>query len=403
MKKQHIHANIHFYLSVLIAFLLPLARYVPVIIILLTLNWLIEGDFKAKLKKIAASKIALVFILFYILHLLGLLYTANMRSGNFDIQVKLSLLIFPLLYTSRPLANKQVQQVFIALICGSLLCSALLLIHAVSSYYTTGENNFFYEAFTNHVIHPSYLAMYLNVAVCWLLIQLKKNSQELGRFTIILSLLIIFYFTFILVLLSSKLGLLTLVLICFSALIYYSCKNYKAGIAGIILTIVAGLAIIKFVPAVSNRIQVAAEALMAPTTNNTDAESTAVRMLIWKAANQVIAENLLIGVGTGDAKDELIKEYERRGMTGAIKNQLNAHNEFYQVFVSIGLLGFLVFCIQLIVPLIVSIKEKNAIYTFFIIIMILNFLTESMLEAEAGVMFYAFFNSVLCFTFIPHK
>lgn len=326
-----------------------------------------------------------------------------MRSGNFDIQVKLSLLIFPLLYTSRPLANKQVQQVFIALICGSLLCSALLLIHAVSSYYTTGENNFFYEAFTNHVIHPSYLAMYLNVAVCWLLIQLKKNSQELGRFTIILSLLIIFYFTFILVLLSSKLGLLTLVLICFSALIYYSCKNYKAGIAGIILTIVAGLAIIKFVPAVSNRIQVAAEALMAPTTNNTDAESTAVRMLIWKAANQVIAENLLIGVGTGDAKDELIKEYERRGMTGAIKNQLNAHNEFYQVFVSIGLLGFLVFCIQLIVPLIVSIKEKNAIYTFFIIIMILNFLTESMLEAEAGVMFYAFFNSVLCFTFIPHK
>ena len=397
-KKQQFHTKAHFYLTMLIAFLLPLAHYVPIIIILTVLNWLVEGDFRNKFHRIMSAKFAVLFCLFYILHLFGLIYTENMHSGSFDVQVKLSLIIFPLLYASRPLKQEQLHSVFLALLSGALLCSLLLIGNATITYLSTGENHFFYELFTAHVIHPSYLAMYINVIICWLLIQLQKNVAVFKRFSTAISLTLVLYFSFVLVLLSSKLGLLTLTFIYFSAFIYYSRKKYMIGIAGIVISCLIGWGIIRFVPAITDRVKTATDAITSTTTNNADAESTAVRMLIWKAANEVFAEHFMFGTGPGDAKDELMKEYEKRGMTGALEHKLNAHNEFYQVFVALGFMGFLVFCIQLFFPFVVAIKEKNNIYAFFLIIIILNFLTEAMLEAEAGVIFYAFFNSILCFS-----
>lgn len=399
MKKQIIHRKVHFYISLLIAFFLPLARFVPLFIFLLLLNWLIEGDFKNKFKTIAVSKFALLFCFFYILHLLGLFYTSNLKSGSFDIQVKLSLCIFPVLFASRPLEKNQLKPLFLALLTGGITSSFILLTRAIVTYLHTGENNFFYESFSAILIHPSYLAMYLNLVIAWIIIQLYYYENVFGRFSKIISIALILYFSFILVLLSSKLGLLTLALIYLISFIYYSRRNHVIGIAGLLLITAIGLGIIKFVPEIKDRVKTAAAALTTSQTNSTDAESTAVRLLIWKAANQVITDHLLIGTGTGDSKDELIKEYERRGMTGAIQNRLNAHNEFYQVFVSIGLIGFIIFCMQLFWPFSVSVKNKTSVYTSFLLIVVLNFLTESMLESEAGVLFYAFFNSVLCFSY----
>jgi O-antigen ligase len=404
LKRQAFHTSAHFYLSLLIAFFLPIARFVPIVIILLFLNWVVEGDFKTKFKAFLSSKLALLFCFFYLLHLIGLLYTENMKSGIFDVQVKLSLLVFPLIYASKPLQREQVKPLFLSLLNGSLLCSFILLIRAVLTFIMIHDSScFFYENFSSYLIHPSYLAMYLNIGIAWMLLQLCENTAPFGKFSKSISLFLILFFSFILVLLSSKLGLITLALIYLTALIRYSFKNYIAGIIGLILAIALGFGIIMFVPAITDRVKTATAAITSPTVNNADAESTAVRMLIWKAANQVIADHPIIGTGTGDSKDELIKEYEKRGMTGAVEHRLNAHNEFYQVFVSLGLLGFIIFCMQLAVPLVISIKEKNSMYTFFLIILILNFLTESMLEGEAGVLFYAFFNSILCFTFFPKK
>jgi hypothetical protein len=41
-----------------------------------------------------------------------------------------------------------------------------------------------------------------------------------------------------------------------------------------------------------------------------------------------------------------------------------------------------------------SIKQKSGIYVLFAILIILNFLVESMLQTQAGVIFYVFFISL---------
>ncbi|MGZ4158736.1 MAG: O-antigen ligase family protein, partial [Bacteroidia bacterium] len=344
------------------------------------------------------NKFALLFIAFYIMHLIGLLYTQNMGAGLFDVQVKLSILVFPLILASRPIEKEKLKMIFFAFVAGGILSSLIMLSRAIYTYEVYGENNFFYQAFS-FLIHPSYLSMYFNFCIAWLLINMLNKSFQ-NKFSNLFSTLIIIFFSFIIVLLSSKLGLIALVLVYIGFLIYFiiSRKQYLIGIGGLLLIFISVYSLIAFVPAVGDRVHNAMQALTNSSGKQTDVESTAVRLLVWKAANQIISENFLLGVGTGDAKDVLMQEYERRGMTGAIDHKLNTHNEFYQVFVSIGLIGFILLLANLFFPLIYAFKMQDSLYIVFLLILILNFLPESMFETQAGVMFYAFFNSLLCFS-----
>ena len=97
MTKREFHSSAHFILAILIAFTLPFAKLTAGFIALMLLNWLLEMDFRNKFKAIGSNKLTMCFIAFFIMHLLGLIYTENINSGLFDIQVKLSLLFFPII------------------------------------------------------------------------------------------------------------------------------------------------------------------------------------------------------------------------------------------------------------------------------------------------------------------
>jgi O-antigen ligase len=153
----------------------------------------------------------------------------------------------------------------------------------------------------------------------------------------------------------------------------------------------------QFSPKIMSRVNNFVEAITSDNKSD-DLGSTANRILIWESSNQIIKENFFIGVGTGDVNDELSLEYEKEGFENGLKRNLNAHNEYYQVFISLGLVGCILLLISLFYPLAISFIHKNYIYLFFLLIVMLNFITESMLETQAGVMFYAFFNSLLCFS-----
>jgi O-antigen ligase len=119
-------------------------------------------------------------------------------------------------------------------------------------------------------------------------------------------------------------------------------------------------------------------------------ESTAVRMLIWEQAIQIIKQYPIIGTSPGDANDALYKAYAENGLTGAYEKKLNAHNQFFQTFIGTGIIGFLILCLITIYPIIHGIIKKNYFLSIFGFIVTLNFLVESMLQTQAGVIFYIF-------------
>ncbi|HXB11873.1 MAG TPA: O-antigen ligase family protein [Bacteroidia bacterium] len=65
-------------------------------------NWLLEGGLKDKMRRFLNNKAALVLCSFYIMHMLGLLYTssAGMDYGLEDVRKKLPLLLLPFLFST---------------------------------------------------------------------------------------------------------------------------------------------------------------------------------------------------------------------------------------------------------------------------------------------------------------
>lgn len=394
MSRIEFHRKAHYFIAILIAFTLPFGKFTPLFIGLLLVNWIVEADFKTKFNNFIKNKLAVLFVSLYLIHVIGLIYTNNMASGLFDIQVKLSLLIFPLIFASRPLTKVQLSRVFYAFTIGLVYASIYMISRAVSLYFIEHEVAFFYQEFSA-LLHTSYISMYMNLAIVWLLITLFKPEDE-HLFSKISSSLLILFFSFIIILLASKSGILTLALIYIGVLLYLILfrRNYFVGVVGIVLIASSLVLINRFAPAVTNRMDSFVGAIH--TESNTETtESTSVRMLIWESSNQVIKNNFLFGVGTGDAKDALNAEYSKNNIANALNHNLNAHNEFYQIFICIGLIGFIILVLNLFYPFVYYSKTIDYLYVIFLLIITFNFLTESMLETQAGVMFYAFFNTIL--------
>ncbi len=397
---RQLHSRIHFFLSCLIAILLPFKQFggvqiLTILISLLCLNWLLEGDFRNKFQAIRHKLVFCIFILFYLLHVAGLAWSVDKQAGVFDLQVKFSLFLFPWIFATRPFNTEKLDQILSCFVLGCAFAAVLLLLRATYFYVFAGENKFFYEQLS-FFMHPSYFSMYLNLALIYLLFcQLKKENTRRGHWWILIPLFVV-----VVILLSSKLGLISLLLILAltAGYLIFARKKYLLGIAGGGIMVLGVIGVLKFSPAIYNRVNNAVQAMSSDNSDKTKTESTAVRKLIWGASRDVISEHPFFGTGTGDSKAMLMQKYKQEGITGAYNKNLNSHNAYLQILVSLGFTGFLLFLAMLFLPLTIAWSERKYFFMCFILLMALNFIPESMLETQAGVMYYAFFNCMLLFS-----
>lgn len=119
---------IYFLSLSLFAMSLPLSPFIlSVSQFVLIGNWVLEGNFKEKIQIFRARKGLWVFMLFFLLHLAGMIYTSDLSSGLQDLKIKLPLLFLPLIIgTSRPLTEKAVNRLLIvfgiATFISTLIC-----------------------------------------------------------------------------------------------------------------------------------------------------------------------------------------------------------------------------------------------------------------------------------------
>lgn len=126
--------------------------------------------------------------------------------------------------------------------------------------------------------------------------------------------------------------------------------------------------------------------------NDPSGHSVSMRLEFWKNGFAVFKDHPVLGVGTGDVQDEINKKYEERNSPLHEKWRLRSHNQYLTFALTFGLVGLLWFLYTLYVPL----KDnRDIIYLSFIVIVILSMLSEDTLESQAGVTFFAFFNSFL--------
>jgi hypothetical protein len=132
-------------------------------------------------------------------------------------------------------------------------------------------------------------------------------------------------------------------------------------------------------------------------TGDANGHSLTQRFEYWKTACMIINENLLLGVGTGDVPNAFNQEYIQSNSSLEPMWRLRAHNQYLSITVGMGLIGLLWFLITLFYPMYKLGMQFNFLYMTFFIISLVSFFTEDTLETQAGVTFFAFFNSFFLF------
>jgi O-antigen ligase len=125
------------------------------------------------------------------------------------------------------------------------------------------------------------------------------------------------------------------------------------------------------------------------------------RFELNQANKFLIKENIIFGYGIGDVQDVLdgfylSKKEDSRVYTEALKKHLNSHNNYAFLWLTGGLILLSAFLIQLFYAFNLSIKNKDWIFLFFLIIITLNLGFENVLSRISGLLFYVlFFNLFL--------
>jgi len=105
--KATIHQNIFTGLLILIVIGMQFSHFlVSISIILLSANYLLEGNYIQKLRRIKKNPVILLFVGLFFLHVLGLLWTTNFDYAYRDIQIKLPLLAIPVILGSSDQISK---------------------------------------------------------------------------------------------------------------------------------------------------------------------------------------------------------------------------------------------------------------------------------------------------------
>lgn len=345
-----------------------------------------------------------LFLLFYMWQISGLLWTHSINTGLERLIKRLSFILFPLvLFYPGSLIQKNIKLIIRLFALGTfvyvLFCFGQAIAHSlihtenklVFSVHPTDYEyeNFFIGMRFSFPVHPSYLAMYIVISVLILLESLFDSSVNLiikSLFSLsVIVLLIALY------LLSARAGIIAGIVIfptyCFA-------KLYDKMPKWILLLLIAAIALAFTIVAVNND-KVGNFITGVSKDNINKTLKTDPRMLIWQSAAGVIKKHPVLGVGTGDATRMLKDEFVSRGFFDGYYDNLNAHNQFLEIWIENGVIGLIIFFSILAYMIFISVKQRNILLALFIITIIIFFLFETMLNRIAGVSFFALLTFLL--------
>jgi O-antigen ligase len=159
------------------------------------------------------------------------------------------------------------------------------------------------------------------------------------------------------------------------------------------LLAVMAVALFSFDNMASRRLQVAYDYLFLGQ-SPAKQEGTESRVIILKSGWSVVSEHPVLGVGTGDVNDALEETYKTHAHRIEATLHLNAHNQYLQSWLATGLPGLFLLVALTLWPVFRRPNWHPWLFPAFLILCAMNFSVESMLETQAGVLFFSFFNSL---------
>lgn len=388
--------EVHHYLTIALAVLFPLSKRLvpPLIILWVLLSFFLFSRRNARM----AWSTLLIMASYYVCNVLWLFPSEDRDAALFSLEVKASLLVFPMVWMFLPpLSLRKRLDILLALVWGCLAFVAASLIHAVVRYSATGDPHVFYYDDLAWIFHPTYLATYEAFALVVLGRMYIKKIFALGRPWLhhLSAVLLIVHIG----LLSSKAGYLcTLLALLLVSIQQLQKKRTFEAVGYMVLGTGLLFATIAVSPAALSRVQEttsAGEELENVLGDEEDTHvvatsSSGARLVAWRSSWEILLNHPL-GVGTGDVVPELMKIYQRDHEEYAFRKKMNPHNQFLQAGVAFGWIGVLMLAAIFLMGLHLALKRKDFLFLAFLLLLGMNMLFESFLEVQSGVVFFAFF------------
>ena len=384
--------------------LLPFQVKTPPItlgIMLLGLGWLLSLRFTDKFKMLATNPAAWLSMAYMLWVVIAATYAPVPREAWKDAFTKIPFLVWPLLMGSIPALPQQYFRRLLQFFTGALVVSLITAVSLALWRYLESEKTG--EFFSSRlmcwtVITPHYLGMYLNFAYGILLFYALRQKFLFHRIVhyTILGILVLGIW-----IMAVRIQYVLFILL--SGTLLFNGLRQKTGTpfafmasasAATALVIMA----LSLNPTRSRMVDTYHEIISFE--HKVNNKQTNPRKFLWTGAATVIAKNPWLGNGLATGADSLQEEIEK--MPQAIfwdgsktyhlsERHYNMHNVYMQHWAEMGLPGLLLLLGFFLTPVLFRHSSFNSEARLFLLVAAVSFATESMLERQAGILFFSFF------------
>jgi len=385
-------------LCMLIAFTIPMPMIANNIAVGLFLLGVIRTLKKENFKNFNLQTFLVLSSLFF-LYVFGLFYSENMSKAFYDLEKNAALLLFPLFLI---LYKKKLNLRFIllGLVASITLISVLCLFFISFECYKNGFSTSTLWKITNQPLShkvgltPVYQSMYIFLA-CISVLTLDKLNKKIVLFVILINSIVILF-------LASRV-VLAIYIVTITVLIIRFFKDVspkKRLVSGLLIVFVFG-AVIYTNPVLKWRFSsVFANYSSDGNLPETKEKGVRLRSQLWSSCIQVIKDNPIIGVGSGDYVDALLTVYKEKKFRIPYRRILKTHNQYLTYTATFGVLGLTVFLFHLFWLFRLFFKHKSLLSLLYLSSVVIVCITESFLYGNSGIIFYAFFSNLLAINLI---
>lgn len=380
-------------LFTLLAFSMPISVFITdCLIFLISALWIVEGNLKQKWYSIKSSKWMFSIIILFVFYWFGLLWGDFHQDAKWIIEKTALLLFLPILYSLK-FCEKDLKNAITGFIISMSLSSfiALLINYNIIPRLTKVNdifsNSYNISAFMSYNYHNLFLVFSIFLVV----VSLFKLPFKKRNIFLLLSLVLMCFSLF------TEAGRVGHVLFLVGA-IFLTFHFFQKKPIGLIFTfaLIASIFVlsIQYSDDFNRRVEETKENISNIETSNFN--SISVRYNLWNYSLELIKKQPLLGYGTGSFSSQFstLGPEISKNLEGQHKTP---HNNFLYVFFELGIVGLFI----LLSIFYFQFKEYSKlsdrwIRSFFLILFLLSFFSDSYFQNHNSAILYVFISLVLC-------
>ena len=422
--RQIVHKRIALLSLVMCVATLPFSiKLCHLAVIAYIVNWVFEGKWREKLTIINQSLVLQLFVAYFCLLLLGLLFSEHLSTGWFSLEKKLFLFVLPVALgtTSIKFTRREIRNlVFIfvgACFAGTAYCilhswhEATLVLageHKLNPYLSGSEYFnlnplasdrwllFSYVSLSGGInLHPTYFSLFLACSIIIVLNEIPSIQSGLKRKA---ALFLIVYFSVFIIFLSSRIMILSVGMIFLFVMGRCAMQKHRSSalMAMGAALLFCALLLLNPVSRYRSLQEIGTSTFRVDPGSNYTTASQIRFSLWWMAIKSLRDWNPLVGYGTGDTERAMSQTSAEVRITNSISS-VDPHNQFLYTLLANGAPALIVLIMILALPVYLAWMQNDFLLLGFLFLFILLCMTESALELQKGIVFYAVFSGVLLF------